>query len=276
LPPQDVCALYRAAGYDFMALTDHFLAAYGYPIVDTTAFRTDGFTTLIGAEAHAPATRQGELWHILAVGLPKDFTPTGVNETGPALARRARAAGAFIALAHPTWYGLDLDDVASIPEAHAIEIYNHRSQVRNDRGDATHLADSALAASRRINLIAVDDAHGRGEDSFGGFVMVKAARNDPDELLAALKAGAFYSSQGPQIELVAFDGDFVDIRCSPARSIIALGRASRAVQSVGDQLTDARLDLSQVRKGGYARIVVADAQGRRAWTNPVYFDDGAV
>ncbi|MCU0944651.1 MAG: hypothetical protein MUF65_04695, partial [Rubritepida sp.] len=73
--PEAVCATYREAGYDFLALTDHFLAKYGFPIVDTRPFRAPGFTTILGAELHAPATALGELWHILALGLPLDFAP---------------------------------------------------------------------------------------------------------------------------------------------------------------------------------------------------------
>ena len=56
LSPAAVVASYRERGYDFLALTDHFLATYGFPIVDTREFRTDRFTTLIGAELHAPKT----------------------------------------------------------------------------------------------------------------------------------------------------------------------------------------------------------------------------
>jgi histidinol phosphatase-like PHP family hydrolase len=33
--PADVCAAYRDAGYDFLALTDHFLEKFGFPITDT-------------------------------------------------------------------------------------------------------------------------------------------------------------------------------------------------------------------------------------------------
>ena len=55
LAPEEVCRRYRAEGYDFMALTDHFVGAYGYPIVDTVPFRTEGFTTILGAELHSGA-----------------------------------------------------------------------------------------------------------------------------------------------------------------------------------------------------------------------------
>ena len=55
LEPQEVCRRYRAEGYDFLALTDHFVGHYGYPIVDTLPFRTDSFTTILGAELHSGA-----------------------------------------------------------------------------------------------------------------------------------------------------------------------------------------------------------------------------
>lgn len=270
LPAEAVCAAYREQGYDFLSLTDHFLAKYDFPIVDTLPFRTNSFTTILGAEMHAPKTALGERWHVLAVGLPADFPATADDETGPELASRCIAAGAFVAIAHPTWYGLTLADAASIADAHAVEIYNHTSQVRTDRGDSTHFVDQLLAGGRRANLIAVDDAHFHCEDAFGGFVMVKAEANEPDTLLAALKGGAFYSSQGPTIHAVRFKDGHVEVECSTARAIIALGRASKATQVVGRDLTRARLDLSGFAADSYVRLVVIDDRSRRAWTNPVW------
>src|SRR3712207_6133232 len=126
LPPEAVCAHYAEAGYDFLVLSDHFTARYGFPITDTKPFRTNRFTTIPGAEVHAPANSHGELWHIVAAGLPEDFAPTGEGETGVALARRAREAGAFVGIAHPQWSGLTIEDGRALAEsAHAVEIYNH-------------------------------------------------------------------------------------------------------------------------------------------------------
>jgi hypothetical protein len=68
LSPENVCHLYREMGYDFIALTDHFLKSYNYPITDTTPFQDETFTTILGAELHAGQTELGQLWHILAVG----------------------------------------------------------------------------------------------------------------------------------------------------------------------------------------------------------------
>jgi hypothetical protein len=49
---------------------------------------------------------------------------------------------------------------------------------------------------------------------------------------------------------------------------MVLGRGSRAAQSVAPLQTRVSLPLGKLREGGFARIVVADAQGRRAWSNP--------
>lgn len=271
LEPEEVCRRYREAGYDFLALTDHFLERYGFPIVDTRPFRTKTFTTLLGAEVHAPRTALGELWHLLAVGLPADFAPTAPDESGAALAQRCIDSGAFVAIPHPGWYALTAADAATIANAHAVEIYNHTSHVRTDRGDGAYLVDQLLADGRRIGLCATDDAHFHCDDAFGGFVMVRSVANDPDALLAALKSGAYYSSQGPAIEDVRFDADHVEIACSPVNSIMALGRGSLAVQSREPGATRAVLPLDRIRRGGFVRIAVADARGRRAWTNPIWW-----
>jgi predicted metal-dependent phosphoesterase TrpH len=149
LDPAEVCRRYKAEGYDFIALTDHFVGRYGYPIVDTVPFRDADFTTILGAELHSGATENGELWHILAVGLPADFAPSNSpsfipvqgQETGPQIAARAVAAGAFVAVAHPQWSGLTVEDARSITAAHAVEIYNHGCAMGCDRPDGRAQAD---------------------------------------------------------------------------------------------------------------------------------------
>jgi hypothetical protein len=268
--PADVCAAYRDAGYDFLALTDHFLEKFGFPITDTRPFRSNGFTTLIGAEVHAPATELGELWHILSVGLPLDFQPTAPDESGPALAARCVAAGAFVTIAHPAWYGLTIADAETIPGAHAVEVYNHTSAVRTDRADGWGLLDAMLARGHRLTACATDDAHFKCNDYFGAWMMVKAGSLDPEALLAALRAGHSYATQGPEIHAIAIDGEDVVVECSPASSVILLGRSTAAAVVFGSELRQARLKLDCLKPGGYGRIVVTDAAGKRAWSNPFW------
>ena len=273
--PADVCALYREAGYDFLAIPDHFLPKFGFPITDTRPYRTNSFTTLLGAEVHAPKTELGDNWHILSVGLPLDFEPTPSEETGPALAARCLDAGAFVTIVHPAWYGLTVADAESIPGAHAIEVYNHTSAVRTDRGDGWGLMDAMLARGHRLSICATDDAHFKCNDFFGGWTMVKADSLEPESLLAALRAGNTYATQGPEIHAIAIDGDAITIECSPAASIMLLGRATASEVVFGNGLRHARLPLACLKPGGYGRVVITGITGKRAWSNPFWLDDAA-
>lgn len=278
LEPAEVCRRYRAEGYDFMALTDHFLGTYGYPIVDTRGFRAPGFTTILGAELHSGPMANGEIWHILAVGLPPDFEPPhaphfGVvegMETGASLARRARAAGAFVAVAHPQWSGMTLEDARGIEAAHAVEVYNHGCWAGCDRGEGFSVNDLLLSEGRRQTLIATDDAHFSEPDHFGGWVMVKAEENEPEALLAALKAGLHYSSQGPEIRRIEVQDRAVEVECSPAVSVIVQGRGTGAKAVHGHSMTRARVPLDRLGDSPWVRVTVVDAAGKRAWTNPYW------
>ncbi|WP_040486093.1 CehA/McbA family metallohydrolase [Lutibaculum baratangense] len=272
LEPEAVARHYAEAGYDFLCLSDHFLDAYGFPISDTTPFRTNRFTTMLGAELHAPANSHGELWHILAAGLPADFAPTADGEDGVALARRARATGAFVGIAHPQWSGLTIEDGRALAEiAHAVEIYNFTCDIDTARPDGTYLLDQLLNEGNRLLAYAADDAHFRWPDAGGGWMMVKAEGNEPEALLEAMKRGDFYSSQGPELRELCRDGDHLEIACSPATTICVLGRGTRAETVQGRQLTRARLPPEKFL-GDWCRIVVRDASGRHAWTNPLWLD----
>lgn len=278
---EDVVDAYKAAGYDFVMLSEHFVRQYDWPIADTTGLRSNRFTTMIGAELHAPKTAVGELWHIVAAGLPLDFEPCGEHETGPELARRAADAGAFVAIAHPAWSQLTVADGLSIDAAHAVEIYNHGCAVENDRGDGWYLLDQMLNEGRRLGAYASDDAHFRDHDSdaFGGWMHVKAESLEPEALLEALKSGHYYSSQGPQIHALSISGNELDIECSPVDTVIVVGGTSRSATTTGRAISRATIDLAQLEKGWvvpgpspWLRVTVVDGAGKRAWTNPIWRD----
>jgi hypothetical protein len=245
--------------------------------------RAEGFTTILGAELHSGAMENGELWHILAVGLPPDFAPSkspgflpvAGQETGAEIAARAVAAGAFVAIAHPQWSGLTLADARTITAAHAVEIYNHGCAMGCDRPDGFAIADLLLTGGRRLTLIATDDAHFSEPDHFGGWVMVKATENTPEALLAALKAGDFYSSQGPELRDVRIEGDHVVVECSAVASVVALGHGTGAKAVHGQSLTRAEVPLARLNNSPWVRVAVIDAAGRRAWSNPLWVEGEA-
>lgn len=278
LSPEEVCRRYKDEGYDFIALTDHFVGAFDYPITDTTPFRDNRFTTILGAELHSGAMQNGELWHILAVGLPTDFAPSHSpekfpvegQETGAEIAERARAAGAFVAIAHPEWSGLSLDDARSIEAAHAVEIYNHGCAVECDRAHGFWHLDRLLEEGRHLTICATDDAHFEAPDHFGGWTMVKAEENTPEALLDALKEGRTYASTGPDIHDVEWSAHTATVSCSAVATIIVQGQGTGTVAAHGESLTRATLDLQRLADSPWMRVTVIDRAGKRAWTNPVW------
>ncbi len=271
LTPTELTTIYKEQGYHALAVTDHFMERFGFPIVDTTQFRTEQFTTILGAELHGPGLMFGD-WHILAVGLPEDFAHTTPGEPGVDVARRASDAGAFVTIAHPAWYSLMWEKAKELDFADAIEVYNHTCHFDNDRGESWYLADQFLMTGRRTFAVATDDAHcSVRPDTFGGWTMIKSESLDPESLLAALKAGEFYASTGPELHNVAIEGDKIVVECSPASVVFATGAGAihRDVQGAG--ITRAEFDVEPFLKS-YARITVLGADGGKAWSNAIFFD----
>lgn len=278
LGAQEVCRRYQNEGYDFICMTDHFVGLFDYPITDTSAWRNENFTTILGAELHTGIMGNGNLWHILAIGLPLDFTPPDAphfkpvdgSETAADLAQRARDAGAFVAIAHPHWSGMSQADACTITAAHAVEIYNFGCVVDNDRGEGFLTLEHLLNRGRQLNLIAADDAHFNTPDHFGGWVMVKAQENSPDALLDALKAGQFYSSSGPEINDIRFTEKGIEVDCSSVVTIIIQGKGTSMATLHGKSMTTEQMSLDRLADSPWLRVTVIDRAGKRAWSNPIW------
>jgi hypothetical protein len=232
IPPEEVIGAYKRLGYHFICLSDHFEADYGWQLTDTSIWRDESFTTLIGAELSSPGyvlsdpgpVRLGKYW-LGAAGLPADFAPVGDGETGPELARRAQEAGAFVSLLHPGFNATTFSDVERLDAIDAVEVYNDGVQRAHDRGDGWHLAVEMLNRGRNPLCIASDDAHFTygGLNALGGaWIMVRSPLLEPASLLAALKSGAFYASSGPEIHEIIVDGE-VEVHCSPAEVVSMTG-----------------------------------------------------
>ncbi|MFN8377938.1 MAG: CehA/McbA family metallohydrolase [Anaerolineae bacterium] len=273
LSPEEVCAFYQRMGYHFLSLTDHFLEQYDWPITDTRPYQTPEFVTLIGAELHTGRTSVGEIWHILANGLPFDFAPPAPHESGPEMARRALDAGAFVTCAHPSWYALSEADVLSLGSVHAIETMNGISDDHNDRIDSWAMFETMLVQGHRYTALTTDDAHflGRHDDHGRAWTWVKSESLTPEAILVALKHGNFYSSSGPEIFTVEFSPHHVYIRCSPVGSMFVTGKGAKSAYIHGRGLIEAELPRERLGDSPYCRVTVRDARGGRAWSNAVWF-----
>ncbi len=187
-----------------------------------------------------------------------------------AMSARAHAAGAFIGIAHPQWYGLTTQAALSLPAAHAVEVYNQSCALRCDRCAGLVVLGGGLATGKRLAAYAADDAHFQTPDAGGGWVMVKAEALEPELLLAALKQGDFYSSQGPRIHDIAVADNQVHVACSGAKSVLISGSGSASRSVHGQGLERATLPLDAWGEEEYFRVTVTDDKGRRAWSNPIW------
>ena len=277
LTPEDVCHAYVENGYNFISITDHFLEMFNYPIT-LPELKIKNFTVIPGAEFHTSKMENGELWHMLALGLKDKFTPPNQpnflintqSEKIECLVSRLFEAGAFVSLTHPEWNGMTLQDTQRIKEAHAIEIYNHSCAIECDRGYGVAVLDHILNDGNEINIIATDDSHFHSDDAFGGWVMVKSETNSEESLLEALKNGHYYSSQGPDFKHIKVKKGRLEVSCTPVEKIIVSGYGSTTTYKHKTDMVSAMFNLSLLPEKKWLRITIIDKDGKKAWTNPIY------
>ena len=277
LTPEEVCGTYIEKGYNFISITDHFLRMFNYPIT-LPELKIKNFTVIPGAELHTSKMENGELWHVLALGLKDNFIPphqpnfliNTQSENIESLSSRLYENGAFVSLTHPEWNGMTLQDSLKIKKVHAIEIYNHGCAIECDRGSGVAVLDQLLNYGKDIDIIATDDSHFHIDDAFGGWVMVKSEINSAVSLLEALKNGRYYSSQGPDFKNIKIQEGRLEVFCSPIEKIIVSGYGSATIYKHKSNMESALFNLALLPQKKWLRITIIDKEGNRAWTNPIY------
>jgi hypothetical protein len=277
LEPEEVVAAYRGAGYDFLCLSDHFEEEYGWRVTDSRPLRAENFTTILGAELSSAAWDERDCYWVTAAGLPPDFGAPPPDDHPEAI-RRAADIGALVVMLHPGLNNLPLaatDRLPALDAVHAVEVYNHNAAMAatSDRAHGAYMLDGLLEQGHRLLVNAGDDAHfGHPLDRFGGWMEVHCDRLDPEALLGSMKAGRYYSTQGPALREMLVDGDRLRVASSDAYAITLTGGGDRwqsGQERTGEPITEAEFDLVPFR-GSYCRVTVVDPAGRRAWGNPVW------
>ena len=275
LPPDKLVEHYERAGYDVLAITDHWRR--------TSSPSTDQLLVIASSEINC-LLPQGCDGHVLAYGIDED--PMEFAFTRPDLAQAAawiHEHGGVTYLAHPAWTGaskLDLPDGVS-----GIEVYNAGCELEVARGVSTVHWDDVLETGRLCFGIAADDSHHPGFDSDYAWVWARARERSQPAVLEALAMGSFYSSTGPVIHEVSVEDGAVEVRCTPCRSVtLCTGREKGSAVHAGrlgyryggrtlasgdgGGIMHARLE--RPARNPYGRVEVVDLQGRKAWTNPLW------
>lgn len=277
LSPALLARHYERAGYDVLAVTDHWRR---------TDAEAERILVLPSVELNCvlPGARDG---HVLGFGVRCERDElAALAEEYAGLERTAawiEARGGIAYLAHPYWTGVTPGTLELPENVVGIEVYNAGCELEVGRGLSSVHWDELAEQGRLCPAIATDDSHHPGFDSGHAWTWVRARERTPEEVLAALASGCFYGSSGPLLHEVARDGDAVEVRCSPCRSVTlvsgkSIGSAVNAgrlgyvyagrVLETDDAglIVAARLDLPPAAR--HARVEVTDVSGRRAWANP--------
>ncbi len=294
--PSEAAAGYAALGHDFLAITDHDV------ITDPATVDGHGLVLIPSVELTAGGGRLGTQFHLLGIGMAPGTPLPGKDSPGAVSSAWLRAHGAATFVAHPHWSGLTTDDLLGL-EIDGLEAVNAGSTLDSLKGDAFAAWDDGLLRGRAWTAIGTDDTHWHSIERGRAWTMVHAPARTPEAIVAALRAGRFYASTGPEIHdtwaAVSDDGATlrVHVSTSPVASIYVSGPGAHSAMAYHPDATrlsavpvdapppviqghDFEIDLRRDGKGPFAgegtgrthvRVSCMDWYQRRAWTNPIFF-----
>jgi hypothetical protein len=273
--PEEVLQLHKEHNYDFVAITDHrrynrqhFAPETGITIIPGMEFDSaieygHGFrcfhTVCIGPNDETNPYEQDQRFQ-------SGRTPTQ-EEYQPYLDQLHKDAQMTIHC-HPEWSGTPARYFEKLKGNFAMEIWNTGCAIEDNMDTNAACWDELLDQFIKIYGVATDDGH-QPYQHCGGWVMVNAENNVP-AILDALKNGRFYSSCGPKIYDFYIEDDVAHIVTDPCAMIqfVSACHPLRVTRSKDGSLTHAELKID--RGFRYLRATIVDAQGRRAWTNPIF------
>lgn len=262
----EMTALYASAGYDFLFRTDH------WTLSDTAADQeVYSLLWLDGVELDGK-DMTGAYFHVVCLGLVKGITREDGFVAGM---QAARSQGALLIAAHPYWCGNSLDDCLRWP-FDGIEVYNHVCHWLNGKSNGLVHWNAVLRKNPNALAFAVDDAHLTSEHPGwnGGWIMVNAETCTRNEIISSIRRGNFYSTCGPEIQSITFNGDKLSLTTSPVRFMWLVGpdRNGKRIGSFdGPLLTDVSVCVPDDWE--YVYVEIEDKSGLRAWTNNLFMND---
>jgi hypothetical protein len=278
LLPDKLVRHYEWAGYDVLAVTDHW--------VRTAERSTKKLLVIPSTELNAQCGGPEHDAHVLALGVAADpVVPESKFAPLQEVVDWILANGGVPYIAHTYWSGLRTEQWEACEGLVGLEVWNAGCELEIGRGDSSLHWDEALERGRNLFALATDDSHNPGYDSGFAWTMVRAADRTQEAVLDALRTGAFYGSTGPELEAVELTDDAITVRCSPAASVTLFAGRHRGARVNAGRLgyphhgqilerdhagliTACRLERPW--DAPYGRIEAADPSGCRAWTNPLW------
>lgn len=261
LTPEEVATRYKNAGFDAIAITDHWVyhkedEICGLKIISGCEYNLGGMDTIEG------------VMHIVGVGMKKEPNIISTDTPRQEVIDKIIEAGGMAVLAHPAWSLNTFEQIRQLHGFSMLEIYNSVSDAHlSSRPYSGYIVDILANNGIVYPLTATDDAHYYdGTDDTKSYIMVNSKSDSIDDILDAIKNQRFYSSQGPQLH-VKKENNKIIADCSECIMIDFLTNSSITIdKSVrGENLTHAEYTIKDYEK--WVRVEVHDENGNYAWSN---------
>ena len=259
--PEELVKIYKDAGYDAVAFTDH----WKYHKEDCI----DGMLILSGCEYDTGRydTTNGGVMHIVGIGMREKPELTRDN-TRQEIIDKINEQGGIAVLAHPYWSLNSLEDANVLCGFTACEIYNSCSEAHeSQRAYSDHFIDLSANSERYYTIFAADDGHFYdGSDETKGFTYVKADSLTQEAILEGIRRGDTFASQGPEL-FVKREGDTLVIDCSPCVTVGVVSNFSHQKGHTlrGEDITHFEYEMKDGEN--WVRVQIRDKDGKFAWSN---------
>ena len=305
--PEELKQIYKDKGYSFLAITDHEFVINHSDLDDENFITITGAEYAIkqfpnqstlknfnmkvchlnfyakeqendfcfrynSLSDHFSAPELRAKLNLPEVEEPRVYGAEGINK----LIADADKNGFFVCYNHPRWSLENYGDYCGYEGLWGVEVYNNACNVDGGYDYDINVLDDMLRDGKRVFASCGDDNHNKNAkqrflQSFGAAVYVNAEKLSYESIVDGLLSGNFYSSQGPVIEELSFEGGKVYVKCSDASRISysTMGRRTDAVNAAeGEYVNEAYFEIKDT--DGFFRIDVVDAKGRHANTQ-AYF-----
>lgn len=273
--PEEVIALYRENGYDFLSLTDHWKHS-------ETRMTDDGMLLLRGCEYNINgADILAGVFHIVAIGErePAKLDQKLANGTYTAqdIVDAIHAVGGIAILAHPAWSLETCEQILPLNGFDGIEIYNSVSGLpRNCRPYSGEVIDQLAARGKVFTSMCADDSHFYQNEACMSYIYVQADALTEEAILDAIRAGRVMATQGPRfhVSVEPIDGSEnrrVHYTCDPVSQIVfytgSVWHDSRSI--CGENLTEGEFILRPFDR--FVRAEFIDADGSIGFDTPILY-----
>lgn len=263
----EIIAIYRKMDYAFLVFTDHNFIVSAEPYSSNDFICVNGHETdcVVGINVNRRDDRKDA-----------DEQDGWIRRIQPAIDDIVKNGG-IAQLAHPVPTFGDwkehIERIDSLKDYKLIEIYNHRTgnYDGNILREATYkyaldLWDHLLSHGKRIWGVAADDYHRYSCEVGGGWIVCQADSLSKESIIKAIRNGAFYSSQGPEISAVGVRGNQIFIECLQEYVITFFSNEGKVEEVTGNTAT---YTVTGAEK--YIRIECRDVRyGKYAWSNPFF------